>query len=99
MNVIIPIADRVLSTTEWSTFNPSVAEYRFPILFKIADGASKLFMDSYSSWWIPANQTANMLAANYKQKSEAAPNPSISELTLLRAIAVSHKPDLIKDMT
>lgn len=99
MNVTIPIADRILTTTEWSTFNPSVAEYKFPILFKIADGASQLYLYSYTRWWIPASQTANLLVNNTAQKHVPAPNAGISELTLLRAIAVANDPSLIKDMT
>lgn len=98
MNVTIPIADRILTTTEWPAFNPSVAEYKFPILFKIADGASKLFMDSYCSWWIPANHTATLLVNSSPQISKPAPNAGISELTLLKAIAVAQKPELIKEV-
>ncbi len=98
MNITIAVADKILSTTEWPGFLPSVAEYKFPILFRIADGASKLYINRSSGFWVGQPDTLILLNTFPAQKSEPAPNAGISELTLLRAIALVNDPALIKDM-
>lgn len=93
----VHISDTVLSTAEWAAYIPSSVDNKFPILFRIADGASKLYASPYNGIWLNNVDTNSMLVST-AEKSQAAPNAGISELTLLKAISLAQKPELIKDM-
>ncbi len=100
--VKIPLSERVLSTTEWSTYNHSIVDGQFPIIYQITDGSAVLFTNSNIKQWVDAASAATMFRS---VTEDLAPKPeivqeqnSISADTLLKAIALAQNPQLIKDI-
>lgn len=81
---------------------PSMAEYTtFPVsqptILKLNDGSGAIKLDGYTGYWI--NQTQmNMLLASCEPESDPQPpqklEGSVTELTLLRALAIAQQPEL-----
>lgn len=99
----IALDTKILTVAEWSTFKQA-SDVSYPRAYQISDGALAIFWNSVQCpIWIDARAAGSLLKDIQQDfvtgTSEPAPNPGISELTLLRAIAVAQDPTLIRTMT
>lgn len=91
----IEVDEKILSTGEWTSHTPTGT---LPRIYRISDNSAKLCLGPITGGiWITQSEAVSLFKTLGK-KSQAAPNVGISELTLLRAIAVTQDPSLIKDM-
>lgn len=101
-NIKIELDTKVLSQLDWSTFKPG-ADNKYPRAYRVSDGSLALFWNSVNCpTWIDSRVSDHIMLSveqDFVTKTfEPAPNTGISELTLLRAIALVNDPSLIKDM-
>ena len=90
------VDDRVLSITEWGSFNPPATE-KFPRMYKIVDGAAKLYITSTYTFWIAKEHYAT-LCIDTPPEICPAPNLGFSEGFILRALAIAQDPKLAKEL-
>lgn len=84
-----------------TTTQPSMADYgslpvKEPTIFKLSDGSGAIKFDTFNSYWLNAQVFNNMFVnAEEEAPKSQQPDPgSVTEATLLKAIAISHQPEL-----
>lgn len=91
----------ILEVANWAGFMLPPGK-TVPRIYRIKDGAAKIFFSTTSSLWIPANDVVSIeihkdvLPTISETIFQPAPNVGISESTLLKAIAVAQDPSLIR---
>ncbi len=91
----IPVDPKLLQVGEWPTFIPP-ADTKYPRAYLVADGSMKVYYNNISYQWIPTN--AVPMVQEDEPETKPAPNHQISADTLLRAIALAQRPELITSM-
>jgi hypothetical protein len=91
----------ILEVSAWATFTLPPGK-TVPRIYRIKDGAAKLYFSNTTYQWVPSNDVAGLEIHNdasieYIQGTTLdTPSAGISEATLLKAIAVAQDPSLIK---
>ena len=77
--------------TEYSNFL-----VREPTILKLSDGSGAIKLDTFNSYWINAQLMAVLMAGAEEDapKPEQKPEGSVSELTMLKALAIAQQPEL-----
>lgn len=91
----IPVDPKLLQVHEWPSFIPP-ADTTYPRAYLIADGSVKVYYNLTSYQWVQA--TASPKVQEDEPEIKPAPNHQISADTLLRAIALAQRPELITSM-
>lgn len=92
----VEIDPKVLQVTEWSSFIPP-SDATFPKIYKIADGNAKIFFSTTLHFWISGFNNISYKEHEDKEITSA-PTTQISEDFVLRLVAISHNPELSKDL-
>lgn len=80
---------------------PTMSDYttmvvKEPTIVKLSDGSGAVKFDSYTGYWISQQQMNAVLANAVDDTPKAIQKPegSVSELTLLKAMAIAQQPEL-----
>lgn len=92
----IEIDPKALRSSEWSSHIALSTEY-FPRVYRVTDGSCKVYLCSAYYVWLPAGAASTFLSQitdTATLEILPAPNPGISESTLLKALAIAQNPNL-----
>lgn len=92
-NLVIPIGKKILSMGEYPTFIPPEG---YPVFYNIEGGTGYLFMTAISKMYFSVADMALITQRIVPEEILPAPNPQnfISEMTLLKALAIAQNPEL-----
>lgn len=96
----IPLAKQILPTAEWATFVPE----EIPSIYRIADGSHLVCVSPSSKYWVSSADSVWIISLMQEEIEASlispAPSPqnSVSEKTLLMAMAIAQRPELAKDL-
>ena len=84
-----------------TTTQPSMGDYGSipvmePTIFKLNDGSGAIKLETFTSYWINSTIMNNILI-NMEEEvvlEEAKSSGSVSELTMLKALAIAQQPEL-----
>lgn len=83
-----------------TTTLPGMGEYGSipvmePTIMKLSDGSGAIKMDTYNSYWVNSTIMNNIIVnAEQEVVLEQKPEGSVSELTMLKALAIAQQPEL-----
>lgn len=96
----INVADRILQTAEWGAFIAPISD-SFPIVYRIADGAAKLFFSTTYSMWIPKDCWEFIKMTQQQEEPKeipTAPNLQFSESFILKLVAIAKNEKMATDL-